>query len=185
MKKRQFTAFALPALYGMLILAMLILTAAAARCYTRVLERRDENTRQRSALSFIQTQAAASGGTGTVVLRDGPEGVAVCFGEPDHAYETRVYLYNGSLCTEFSRARTAMRTRSSMGIQIFLFIIRAFLCASGPPRSKPVYNAEQRQHDAQQRKADRHREKGDQHRLDAVDHAAERVLRLLRQMAGY
>lgn len=104
MKKRQFTAFALPALYGMLILAMLILTAAAARCYTRVLERRDENTRQRSALSFIQTQAAASGGTGTVVLRDGPEGVAVCFGEPDHAYETRVYLYNGSLCTEFSRA---------------------------------------------------------------------------------
>ena len=101
--RRRLASIALPALYGMLILAMLFLTAAATQCYIRVQNRRDENTHRRSAVSFIQTQAAASGGAGIVVLREGPEGAAICYGEPNRTYETRIYLCSGSLCTEFSR----------------------------------------------------------------------------------
>lgn len=104
MRNRQSTAFMLLLLYAMLILAMLVLTLAGAKCYTFVLNARSEHTRQRSALSFIQTQAVSCGGRGNVILREGPEGTAVCFREPDSEYETRIYLYNGSLCTEYSRA---------------------------------------------------------------------------------
>ena len=112
MKKRS-SSFMLMALYGVLIVAMLLLTIAGAECYTRVLNKHGENTRQRSAISFIQTQAASSGGKGNVVLRDGPEGTAVCLGETDSEYETRVYLYNGSLCTEFSRADQPIDARNA------------------------------------------------------------------------
>ena len=104
MKNHSSAAVMLLLLHAVLILAMLALTFAGAKCYTNMLNDRNKHTRQRSALSFIQTQAVSCGGRGNVILRDGPEGTAVCFREPDTAYETRIYLYNGSLCTEYSRA---------------------------------------------------------------------------------
>ena len=111
--KKQTSSFMLLLLYGILIAAMLVLTIAGAKCYTHVLDKRSGNTRQRSAISFIQTQAASCGGKGNIVLRDGPEGPAVCLGETDSAYETRVYLYGGSLCTEFSRADQPIDARNA------------------------------------------------------------------------
>ena len=103
MKKKQATALQLLVLYGLLIAAMLLLTIAGARCYAAVAERRSAHTQRRSAVSFLQTQAAACGGRGSVTLRDGPEGTAVCFREGGTDYETRVYLSGGALRTEFSR----------------------------------------------------------------------------------
>ena len=63
----------------------------------------DAHAKQRSALSYIQSQTAACGGKGNIRLIDGPEGPAVCLREPESDFETRIYLYENALRTEFSR----------------------------------------------------------------------------------
>ena len=58
--------------------------------------------KQRSALSYIQSQTAACGGKGNIRLIDGPEGRR-CLRERESDFETRIYLYENALRTEFSR----------------------------------------------------------------------------------
>ena len=100
--KRRSTSMMLLILYGFLVSAMLLLTVAGVRCYGAASQRSNDHTARRSALSYVQTQAAACGGS--VILRTGPEGNALCLREPDSDYETRIYLYEGYLCTAFTRA---------------------------------------------------------------------------------
>ena len=97
-KKRNSTSLMLLLLYALLIASLLVLTLAGAR-----LDARDAHARQRSALSYIQSQTAACGGKGNIRLIDGPEGPAVCLREPESDFETRIYLYENALRTEFSR----------------------------------------------------------------------------------
>lgn len=102
METRRKTGILLLVLYGILIGAMLVLTLAGARLYAGAVESREASARQRSALSYLQTQAAACGGAGRVYLSRGPEGTAVCLRDTEE-YVTRVYLYQGSLRTEYAR----------------------------------------------------------------------------------
>ena len=83
-KKRNSTSLMLLLLYALLIASLLVLTLAGA-------------------LSYIQSQTAACGGKGNIRLIDGPEGPAVCLREPESDFETRIYLYENALRTEFSR----------------------------------------------------------------------------------
>ena len=46
---------------------------------------------------------AAGGGKGNSRLTAGPAGPAVCLREPESDFETRIYLYENALRTEFSR----------------------------------------------------------------------------------
>lgn len=107
MAGRQKTGGMLLVLYGLLIGAMLVLTLAGARLYAGAVESREASARQRSALSYLQTQAAACGGAGNIYLAQGPEGTAVCL-KGAEGYVTRVYLYQGSLRTEYTREDRAM-----------------------------------------------------------------------------
>ena len=102
METRRKTGILLLVLYGILIGAMLVLTLAGARLYAGAAESRETSARQRSSLSYLQTQAAACGGAGRVYLSRGPEGTAVCLRDTEE-YVTRVYLYQGSLRTEYAR----------------------------------------------------------------------------------
>ena len=103
MKRQQTTSFMLLILYGLLITALLALAVIGAKSYAAVTESKNAHVRQRSALSFVQTQIASCGGKDNVQLRLGPQGTAVCVRETDTDYETRIYAYKGALYTEFSR----------------------------------------------------------------------------------
>lgn len=102
-KKRNSTSLMLLLLYALLIASLLVLTLAGARLYSDTMDARDAHAKQRSALSYIQSQTAACGGKGNIRLIDGPEGLAVCLREPESDFETRIYLYENALRTEFSR----------------------------------------------------------------------------------
>lgn len=92
-------------LYALLIASLLVLTLAGARLYSDTMDARDAHAKQRSALSYIQSQTAACGGKGNIRLIDGPEGPAVCLREPESDFETRIYLYENALRTEFHGSR--------------------------------------------------------------------------------
>ena len=108
MKKQQTTSFMLLTLYGLLICGLLVLAVTGAQSYATVTEAKNKHIRERGALSFVQTQIASCGGRDNVQLRSGPEGTAVCVRETDSNYETRVYLYDGGLYTEFTRTELPM-----------------------------------------------------------------------------
>ena len=103
MRKQQQTSLMMLALYAILIRAMLILAVAGARLYTAAMQSKSSNSSSRNALSVVQTQISAYGGQGCAELRPGPEGTAVCLHQQGSDYETRIYLYQGSLCTEYTR----------------------------------------------------------------------------------
>ena len=94
-KKRNSTSLMLLLLYALLIASLLVLTLAGARLYSDTMDARDAHAKQRSALSYIQSQTAACGGKGNIP--------AVCLREPESDFETRIYLYENALRTEFSR----------------------------------------------------------------------------------
>ena len=75
-KKRNSTSLMLLLLYALLIASLLVLTLAGARLYSDTMDARDAHAKQRSALSYIQSQTAACGGKGNIRLIDGPEGPA-------------------------------------------------------------------------------------------------------------
>lgn len=116
MEKRQSTSRMLLVLYGMLIAALLVLTLAGARLYTAAVTAREAHAQQRSALAFVQSQVASCAGKGNVYLMDGPEGTSLCLREPDTDYETRIYLYEGGLYSEFSRSDSAIQPENGTKI---------------------------------------------------------------------
>ena len=101
-KNRNGTSVMLLLLYALLIAALLVLTLAGAKLYSDTTDARDAHVKQRSALSYIQSQTAACGGKENIYLKDGPEGTVICLREPESDFETRIYLYDHALCTEFS-----------------------------------------------------------------------------------
>ena len=72
-KKRNSTSLMLLLLYALLIASLLVLTLVGARLYSDTMDARDAHAKQRSALSYIQSQTAACGGKGNIRLIDGPE----------------------------------------------------------------------------------------------------------------
>ena len=70
-KKRNSTSLMLLLLYALLIASLLVLTLAGARLYSDTMDARDAHAKQRSALSYIQSQTAACGGKGNIRLIDG------------------------------------------------------------------------------------------------------------------
>lgn len=103
MKEKNAGSLMLLLLYSLLILALLVLTVAGARLYSQALAAHEAESRQRGTLSYIQSQAALCQGCGQIRLEPGPEGDMLCLSEPDSDFETRIYQYESTLRTEFSR----------------------------------------------------------------------------------
>ena len=86
-------------LYSALMLALLVLVYAGASLYSSAALSQRTNADRRSALSFVQSQAAAC--RENVVLRQGTEGPILCLPEDGTDYETRIFLHEGKLKTSF------------------------------------------------------------------------------------
>lgn len=109
--ERQSTSVMLLLLYALLITALLVLVFSGASLYAGVVEARQDNTLQRNALSFIQSQVA--GCEAGVTLKPGPEGQMLCLPEQDTGFETRIYLCDGALRTCFSRREAALEENAA------------------------------------------------------------------------
>lgn len=101
MERKDRTSSMLMLLYSLLICALLVLVVAGARLYGSTVDNKLLHSTRRSALSYIQSQAAASEGS-AVALESGPEGTMLCLYEADGDYVTRIYLAEGYLRTELS-----------------------------------------------------------------------------------
>ena len=99
MKKRVsgFTA-----LYAVILIAALALTALCALLCRTLAESRSANYHLRSTLAYTQTRLEAADTAGGVRLASGPEGTALLLAAGDSGYETRIYLYDGALREELS-----------------------------------------------------------------------------------
>lgn len=106
LKRRLSTDAMTLLLYTVLIAALLTLVVSGAKLYAAATETRAEHTRQRAALSYVQSQVCALEGGGLVGLAPGPEGNMLCLREPEGAFETRIYLYDGTLRSLLCRRDT-------------------------------------------------------------------------------
>ena len=86
-------------LYSALILALLVLVYAGASLYSSAVLSQQANADRRSALSFVQSQAA--GCRENVRLEQGAERQILCLPEDGTEYETRIFLHDGKLRTVF------------------------------------------------------------------------------------
>ena len=99
MRQKQSSLWAL-ALYAMLVAALLLLAVFGAKLYAGLTASRRANERQRAALAYLQSRVAAADAAGAVSLGEGPEGQSLVLRMGDTGYETRIYLYEGSLVEE-------------------------------------------------------------------------------------
>lgn len=96
----QKTALMLLVLYTLLIIGLLVLVVAGAHLYAAALDSKDLHAEQRSALSYVQTQAASCR---SAVFVDEQEGWPV-LRLIDSGYETCIYLYEGKLHSQLIRS---------------------------------------------------------------------------------
>lgn len=115
MDRKQTTPVMLLLLHALLITALLLLTVAGARLYSAALNARDAHAARRLALSYIQSQTTGFSGD-RVSVQPGPEGDMLVLKEADGDYETRIFLYQGSLCADFSPAGSALNPEDGQRI---------------------------------------------------------------------
>lgn len=113
MQDRNGTSRMLLLLYSLLILALLLLTLAGARLYSQALTRHEQLSRQRGALSYIQSQVAMYRGENQIRLESGPEGTMLCLAGQDIDYEVRIYQYESTLRTQLSRREQPVMPENS------------------------------------------------------------------------
>lgn len=114
MQQKQWSSMMLLALYVILIGALLVLVVSGARLYGEIIGVNTEHVDQRSALAFIQNQAAAN--EGGIEIKPGIEGEMLCLIEAGGKYETRIYQCGGALCTQLCSVQAELNAGSGQRI---------------------------------------------------------------------
>ncbi|WP_434309841.1 DUF4860 domain-containing protein [Hominifimenecus sp. rT4P-3] len=108
MKKRRLdmTTFYTLGIYGLLLTGCLLLVLLGARTYGRTVESQRENDNQRAILSYLSTSIRNHDHENAVAIEQGPEGDMLVMTDEanEKSYVTRIYLSEGELIEEFSRA---------------------------------------------------------------------------------
>lgn len=87
-------------LWFIVILALLAMTVMGARCYRLAVREKERNDHIRETLSYLQSRAD---GSEAVSLDKSGEGDVLRFSEGDGAFETRIYVHDGSLVEELTQ----------------------------------------------------------------------------------
>ena len=104
-KKRNSTSLMLLLLYALLIASLLVLTLCGRAAVFRY-DGCPRRTRKAAQRAFVYSKPNGSvRRQRNIRLIDGPEGLAVCLREPESDFETRIYLYENALRTEFHGSR--------------------------------------------------------------------------------
>lgn len=106
-------------LFSIFFTAILILVSAGSTIYVALVDGQVNNNETRSSLSYLSARLKSADAQASVKLSKGPEGDSVVMSEYDedgNVYETRIYLYNGYLCEEYSFADTPVSPESAARI---------------------------------------------------------------------
>lgn len=106
-------------LFSIFFTAILILVSAGSTIYVSLVDSQSLNNDTRGSLSYLSARLKAGDSSGGVIVSQGPESNAVVLRETDSegdSYETRIYLYDGYLCEEYSFANTPIAPKSSTRI---------------------------------------------------------------------
>lgn len=95
MTERRRLPLALLLLDTLLILGLLVLVVAGAGLYASAVDDQRFHAQQRSALSYVQSQAALC--RGGVAVEPGEEGDVLLLTQPGGGYVTRIYLHEKTL----------------------------------------------------------------------------------------
>lgn len=107
-RNESWTAGMLLGLYGLLIVALLLLVFAGARLYRGAERTRQENTTRRSATAYLQGKLVSYDMAEGLRIEQGTFGSVLYLQEPMEGYETRVYLHEGKLMEELSPVSRAL-----------------------------------------------------------------------------
>lgn len=102
-------------LMGLLVLSLLGLVRAGTGVYGIAVDGQRRADAARAALSYLAARVRAADAAGAVSVGAGPEGDALLLRETaaGEVYETRIYLYDGALCEEYSAAAQPLRPESA------------------------------------------------------------------------
>lgn len=100
------------ALFTTVVLGLLVLCIIMASGYRNVVTQRDADNTTRAALSSLASSVKAADSVGALGSMDGPEGDVLVLADQEGGYETRIYLYQGHLVSEYvaSSARLSPST---------------------------------------------------------------------------
>jgi|GEM_PF-2514312 len=92
------------ALFALMLLVILGVSALSGRMYERITESRAANMQARSTLAYVSTRIALSDEEGTLSVEEGEHGDVLVINEPyvNNGYETRLYLSDGYLVEEYT-----------------------------------------------------------------------------------
>lgn len=88
-------------LYVTLILFLLLSVILGLSAYRKINELEKRNEKDRKVFSYIESQVLSNNKEGGIEIKDSSYGKVLCLKEKD-GYETRIYLYEGSLISEVS-----------------------------------------------------------------------------------
>ncbi len=110
MKKQRsdMTGFCTLGIYALLLAGALLLVLFGAGIYQKTVASREENEASRAVLSYLSMTLRNHDHQRAAVVEPGPEGDMLVLTDQvgDSAYVTRIYLLDGELVEEFSRAGT-------------------------------------------------------------------------------
>ncbi|MCR5666848.1 MAG: DUF4860 domain-containing protein [Eubacterium sp.] len=103
--KVQGASISMLILYGILIVALLVLTLAGCRLYKVFTNNRMANERERAVLSYLQGKVSSLDVAGAIMVEDGPQGDSdmLVLAEEGTDYETRIFIYDGELMELFTQ----------------------------------------------------------------------------------
>lgn len=112
------TALPATALYALLLVCVLALTAFGANIYGAVTAAHNAGSAQRAALSYLCVRLRAADEAGAVTVTTGPEGDALILAEPlaQSGYATRIYLWQGQLVEDYAPADSAFAPANAQPI---------------------------------------------------------------------
>lgn len=93
-------------LFGLLLACVLGLVQLGSGLYKALALGQQSNDAARSSLRYLSTRVRGADRLDALRLAEGPEGVALILaeGEEEGGYETRIYLYQGSLLEDYAPA---------------------------------------------------------------------------------
>lgn len=94
------------ALFVLMLGVVLAVVGFGGEVYRALTESQGRNNAARAALRYVSARLRAGDAAGAVTVEQGPEGPALILAEP--GYETRIYLYQGTLMEEYAAADTPL-----------------------------------------------------------------------------
>ena len=113
-KPHNAAALCAMALFVLMLGCLLALSGFGAQVYRTLTESQSRNNAARAALSYVSARLRASDAEGAAAVGQGPEGPALLLREP--GYETRIYLYRGSLVEEYAAAGAPLDPESAQPV---------------------------------------------------------------------